>query len=321
MTLRVIKLSYLIRICSYGDIIIRLIMCKKMLENEERNMLDYEIKCVYASLRKSEKKVADYVLANMDMCRKISLEQLADKSNVSQPTVVRFVKAIGYTGFKEFRYAVIEELSRLDEKRNETYAMYGYTVKPDDDLRLVPARVVSSSVKIIENIVKSISGEEFEKIIHIISQADRIMLCGVENSVAAAKDLMTKLIYLGFDCIYDEDSYIQNIRATEMTPKDVLIGISYTGTSKNTVDIMKAAKKAGATTICITNYKESVISKWSDYILCSSQEQWMYGDAIFSRSSQMVINDMLYAGLITNDYERCINVLDKNDKLSKQRAY
>ena len=284
-------------------------------------MLDYEIKCVYASLRKSEKKVADYVLANKDACRKMSLEQLAERSGVSQPTVVRFVKAVGYSGFTDFKYNLIEDISKSENEKNATYAMYGYTVKPDDDIKLVPARVVASSVKIIENMLKSISGDEFENIIHIIAGADKIVLCGVENSVAAAKDLMTKLLYLGYNCIYDEDHYIQNIRASSLKENDVMIGISYTGKSKATVDVMKAAKKAGAKTICITNYKDSVISKWSDVILCSSQEQWMYGDAVFSRSPQIIINDMIYVGLITNEYDKRTNILDSNDKISKHNAY
>lgn len=284
-------------------------------------MLDYEIKSTYAALRKSEKKVADYVLDNKDMCKKISLEQLAERCNVSQPTVIRFVKAMGYKGFTDFRYAIIEDISKESDIKNETYAMYGYTVNPMDDLKQIPSRVISSSIKTIENMLKSISGEEFEKVIHIISSADKIVLCGVENSIAAAKDLMTKLLYLGYNCVYDEDYYIQNIRASSLTENDLVIGISYTGQSKSTVDIMKSAKKAGAKTICITNYKDSVICKWSDVILCSSQEQWMYGDAIFSRSTQIIINDMIYVGLITNEYDKCTAKLDANDRISKHNAY
>ena len=74
---------------------------------QERENMDYRIRGTYASLRKSEKKVADYVLANEIECGKISLEKLAKRSGVSQPTVMRFVKAMGFEGFKEFRYQII----------------------------------------------------------------------------------------------------------------------------------------------------------------------------------------------------------------------
>lgn len=288
---------------------------------QKRESIDYKIRGTYASLRRSEKKVADYVLANEMECSKISLEKLAKRSGVSQPTVMRFVKALGFEGFKEFRYQIIEDLSQKNHREKETYAMYGFPIRPEDDLKLIPAKVVASTVKIMENMLKSISGEEFERTIHMLAHARKIVLCGVENSTAAAKDLMTKLLYLGYDCRFDEDYYIQHISAAALTEKDVMVGISYSGQSKDTVDIMKAAKKAGAQTVCITNFRESRIGKWSDVILCSSQEQWMYGDSIFSRSSQIVINDMIYMGLMTNAYEKGTKQLDKNSRIIRDRAY
>ena len=266
--------------------------------------------------------MADYVLAHEQVCRKITLEELAKRSGVSQPTVMRFVKALGYENFKDFKYQLMEEnIKDHSPDRAEQYAMHGYSLKPSDNLKIIPAKVVATSVKSIEDMLKSISGEEFERTIRMIAGARRIMLCCVENSSATAKDLLVKLLYLGYDCRYDEDYYIQQIAAAALTEEDVMIGISYSGQSKDTVDVMKTAKKAGAQTICITNFKESKISKWSDVVLCSSQEQWMYGDSIFSRTTQMVLNDMIYMGLIANNYENCTERLDENSRIIRNKAY
>lgn len=285
-------------------------------------MTAYRIRSAYASLRKSEQRVADYVLAHEQVCRKITLEELAKRSSVSQPTVMRFVKALGYENFKDFKYQLMEEnIKEYSPDQSEQYAMHGYSLKPSDNLKIIPAKVVATSVKSIEDMLKSISGEEFEKTIRLIAGARRIMLCCVENSSATAKDLMVKLLYLGYDCRYDEDYYIQQIAAAALTEEDVMIGISYSGQSKDTVDVMKTAKKAGAQTICITNFKESKISKWSDVVLCGSQEQWMYGDSIFSRTTQMVLNDMIYMGLIAQDYEKCTDRLDENSRIIRNKAY
>ncbi len=288
---------------------------------KEKELIDYKIRAAYAGMRKSEKKVADYVLKNTLACSRISLEKLAKRSDVSQPTVVRFVKALGYDSFKEFRYSLLTELSEIENRKQTDYALENYRITPGDDLKFVPAKVVASSVEILENMLKSISQDEFEKTIRMISKARKIVICAVENSTATAKDLMTKLLYLGYDCRFDEDYYIQHIMAGTLTEEDVMIGISYSGQSKDTVDTMKAAKKTGAHTICITNFAESRIAKWSDVILCSSQKQLMYGECIFSRSSQMVINDMIYTGLITNDYEKCTQNLDKNSEIIQNRGY
>ena len=169
--------------------------------------------------------------------------------------------------------------------------------------------------------LKSISGDQFEETIRMLANARRILLCCVENSSAAAKDLMTKLLYLGYDCRYDEDYYIQKIAAAALTEEDVVVGISYSGQSKDTVDVMKTAKKAGAQTIAVTNFREARISRWSDVMLCCSQEQWLYGDCIFSRTTQIVLNDMIYMGLIAYDYDRSTAQLDKNSRIVSDKAY
>lgn len=282
--------------------------------------MSYQIRRCYASLRKSEQKVADYVLNHEAACRRISLEALAEQSGVSQPTVVRFVKALGFQGFREFRYRLMEN-AVTEARSGESQAMYGYHLKPDEKLKLIPAKVISTSVRTLEDMLKSISGEQFEKTIHMLAGARKIMLCCVENSSAAAKDLMTKLLYLGYDCRYDEDYYIQKIAAASLTEQDVIIGISYSGQSKDTVDVMKTAKKAGARTIAVTNFRESRISQFSDVVLCCSQEQWLYGDCIFSRTTQIVLNDMIYMGLIASDYDSRTEQLDKNSRLISDKAY
>lgn len=288
-----------------------------MRENEN---MSYQIRRCYASLRKSEQKVADYVLSHEVICRKISLEALAEQSGVSQPTVVRFVKALGFCGFKEFRYKLMEN-ALADMQAGDQQTMYGYHLKQDEQLKLIPAKVVNTSVRTLEDMLKSISGEQFEETIEILSGARRILLCGVENSAAVAKDLMTKLLYLGCDCRYEEDYYIQKIAAAALTQDDVVIGISYSGQSKDTVDVMKTAKKSGARTIAITNFRETRISRWSDLVLCCSQEQWLYGDCIFSRTTQIVLNDMIYMGMITHDYLACTEQLDKNSRIISDKAY
>ena len=99
------------------------------------------------------------------------------------------------------------------------------------------------------------------------------------------------------------------------------VGISYSGESKDTVDALKTAKKAGARTVVITNFKDSTISRYADILICTSQEQLMYGDAIFSRSPQILIVDMIYMGIISSDYERYANQLNRCEKVVQEKAY
>ena len=114
---------------------------------------------------------------------------------------------------------------------------------------------------------------------------------------------------------------MQCICAGNLRERDVAIGISYSGYPIDTVDALKMAKKQGALTIAITNFQDSLISCYADYVICSTQEQFLYGKAIFSRTAQLAIVDMIYLGVIVSDYDRFIRALDRNSELIRHKAY
>ena len=135
-------------------------------------------------------------------------------------------------------------------------------------------------------------------------------------------DLMTKLLYLGIDCQYYTDYYLQRISASSLHQDDTVIAISYSGQSKDVVDTVKIAKKAGAKVVVITNFGQTPSGKnGGDVVLKSSQKQLLYGDAIFSRTTQMALIDMLYMGIILSDYEKYTHQLDKSSKVVRDKAY
>lgn len=285
-----------------------------------KNELILKIEERYADMRTSEQKAADYVMQHMDAIPKMSLGKIASECNVSEPTVLRMVKALGYQGLREFRNAVITALATTKQE-HQSPILYGYSLNKEDKLYDIPRKVVTTTTKILEENLKSISIKTYENVIKAIKNARMIDIYSVENSNVIAKDLLTKLLYLGFCCRHMDDTYHQRISASNLTSEDVAIGISYSGCSEDTIQAMKSAKKSGATTIAITNFKDAVISKYADLLICTSQDQQFYGDAIFSRASQIVLVDMIYMGLITTDYDKYAKCLDKSARVIKDKAY
>ena len=281
----------------------------------------FSIDAGYGDLRPSEKKAADYILEHMKEVRAMSLSQLAARCRVSQPTIVRMVKALGYEGFRSFKDAIIEEMAQENRETPSPYAIYGYSISEKDEVSDVPAKMAAAASAMIERSMKSISLKTYQNVIQKIRTARQIALYGIENSSAACCDLETKLTYLGLNCRYLEDPYLQRISASSLTEQDAAVGISYSGASRDTVDALKMAKKQGATTIVITNFRDSLISRYADYLLCTTQEQMFYGNAIFSRTSQTLIVDMIYMGLLTSDYETYSARLDRNSRVIRDKAY
>lgn len=289
-----------------------------------KNNIVKQIESGYAGLRKSEKQAADYILDHLDEASAASLDRLAAAAKVSQPTVLRMLKSLGYKGYKDFRYQLVAELAKSGsegERKRETQPMYGYTLNRMDDFEGIPYNMTVTTERMLEETLKNFSKKTYRKVIEALTSARLIDIYGVENSEVMAVDLLTKLLYLGLPCRHFSDCYLQQIAAGTLTSDDVAVGISYSGESKDTVDAVKRAKKAGARTVVITNFRESTISRYADILICTSQEQLFYGDAIFSRSTQILLVDMIYMGIISSDYEHYVAQLNRCEKVVRDKAY
>lgn len=287
----------------------------------EQNQIRILIEAAYGDLRPSEQKVADYILRWGDEIRGFSLEKLAKASGVSQPTVMRLMKVLGFTGYREFQYAMVEETARGKDSGEFLQTMYGCNISRQDTVQDIPGKIMASTSRMLQQTLKSISIKTFAQVIEKLKSARIIDIYGVENSQAAVNDLATKLLYLGMNCRCFTDHYLQKISAVGLTEQDVAIGISYSGQSKDTVDAVRQARESGAATIVITNFQESLLSHYADLLICTSQEQFFYGDAIFSRTAQMMISDMIYTGIVASDYDRYARRLDYSSQVICDEAY
>ena len=286
-----------------------------------KNYITKQIEAGYGDLRRSEKQAADYILSHMEEAADLPLDRLAYSAKVSQPTVLRMLKALGFNGYKDFRYQLVAELARETDREKPDQIMYGYTLSRQDTLEEIPIKMAATTQRMMEETLKNFSGKNYQKAVQKLKKARLIDIYSVENSEVTAMDLLTKLLYLGLPCRHFSDYYFQRISAGSLTSEDVAVGISYSGESKDTVDVMRTARKAGACTIVITNFRDSTIAKYADILICTSQEQFFYWAAIFSITTQLLIVDMIYMGIIASDYERYVEQLNRCEKVVREKAY
>ena len=287
-----------------------------------KNGIVKQITASYGDLRKSEKRAADYILRHMELAAGLSIDRLAKAADVSQPTVLRMLRSLGFTGYKDFKYQLVSEMAQSEaESQGAAEPMFGYTLRKQDTLEEIPSYMTATAAGMMEETLKNLSVRTYRKAVESIRKARLIDIYSVENSGVTAQDLLAKLLYLGLPCRYFSDAYYQRISAGSLTGEDVAVGISYSGASKDTVDAVRTAKRSGATTIVITNFRDSPISRYADILICTSQEQFIYGNAIYSRMTQLLIVDMIYMGIIASDYEHYVGLLDQGEKVARERAY
>ena len=280
------------------------------------------VKSAYATLRPSEQRVADQVLADPEKCTRCTIAELADQVQVSQPTVVRFVQALGFDGYRSFKYCLLRDRSGKSPKSPYFDHLGDFDLKPWDRLEDLPLKETRIAGRLLEDALKFLSADALSRAVRMLATARTIDIYGVENSVTPASDLLTKLTYLGLNCRMHTDTYLQQISAAHLGVADVAVAVSPSGCSIDTVKALKQARKAGAGTIAITSPKEPLLGKYADVCLSTGGRALsIYGSAIFSRIPDLAVVDLLYMGIIQSDYERFSRSLDKSGAVIADRGY
>ena len=279
-------------------------------ENMGQESFLFAVRSKYKELRPSEQKTADIILEKGRDMTNWCIDEFAREAGVSQPTVIRFARAMGLKGYRELKNRVLEEYAKTDASKEER--ILDYPIKREDKLVEIPAKVILTNMRHLEEMLQAVSTYEDLRAVNALAQAYNISVYAVENSSCTAEDFTAKMAYIGKQVYFNKDGYMQMVNARNLTKRDVAIGISHTGQSKHTVSALKRAKEAGALTISITNFEQSLINKYADIILCTGNKQYMYGNAIFSRSAQISLVDMLYLGVFLTDYDYYADRVNKN---------
>ncbi|PLS31230.1 Fe-S cluster assembly protein HesB [Bifidobacterium margollesii] len=273
---------------------------------------------IYASLRPAERMVATYIRDHYDDVASMTVSDLADKAGVSQPTVIRFARKLGFTGYRDLRYT----FNHPTESPQSFDPLDGFDLHPWDNVDEIPARAAAGAKSMLDELLESLSTKDFRKAVNLIGGARVIDIYSVENSVVPATDLNIKLGYLGLQCRMNTDAYMQRISAGHLTDQDVAVAFSYSGSSDDTVRALRLARNQGAKTIAITNFNGTPLSNWADVCLYAGRgERTIYGNAIFSRVSHIAIVDMLYMGVILSDYTRYSSALDDSGRYIRDRVF
>ena len=277
------------------------------------------VKSAYASLRPSEQRVADCILSDPEGCTQCTISELADRVQVSQPTVVRFVQALGFDGYRSFKYCLLRDRSGPSPQNPYFDHLGDFDLKPWDRLEDLPLKETRIAGGLLEDALKSLSTQALSRAVRMLATARTIDIYGVENSMTPASDLLTKLTYLGLNCRMHTDAYLQQISAAHL---GVAVAVSHSGCSIDTVKALKQARRAGAGTIAITSPREPLLAKYADVCLSTGgQALSIYGTAIFSRIPDLAVVDLLYMGIIQSDYERFSHNLDKSGAVIADRGY
>lgn len=265
-----------------------------------------KIKSLYNGLSTKEQNIADYILENPNSVVKNSISDLSAELNVAGSTLFQFAKKLGYSGFKEFKMAI------LIEENNFSTTSIHENIKIDDNELTMAQKVFDSNIKTLTDTKKILKLDDLKKAAEIISNSKLLYFFGVGGSGILAKDAYHKFLRSPISVRHSTDYHIQLMEASLLTPNDCAICISHTGKSKETIKIAKTVQKVGAKVIVITSNASSPLAKIGDIVFISiSEEIEFHSEALSSRISQLSILDSLFVILMFMNKEKSKEALSK----------
>ncbi|MDP3842115.1 MAG: SIS domain-containing protein [Oxalobacteraceae bacterium] len=196
------------------------------------------------SLSKSERKVALAVLAHPDVTVAENITALAKSAQVSEPTVVRFCRSLGYDGWHEFKLKLAQNLA---------LAMPGATESPaQDDLAAdLINKICSRSINTLLDLRNHLKPETIQRALDILVQSNKIEFYGQGSSGIVAADAQHKFFRSGVPTVAYADPHIHSIAATLLQEGDTVVAISQRGNSTALLRSVELARKGGASIIAL----------------------------------------------------------------------
>ena len=211
-------------------------------------MLD-RIRASIPALPPAEQRVAKLLLADPRSFATLPVSELADRSHVSKPTVVRFCRSVGYDGLADFKL-------KLAGTVNEGVPFVHRSVDEDDKPGDLIVKVIDNAVAAMLKYRNNAAGHAFEQAMAALTAAGqahkRIEFYGVGNSGIVAQDAQHKFFRLGVNAAAVSDGHVQVMSATMLGPGDCAVVISNSGRSRDLIDAADIARRKGATVIVIS---------------------------------------------------------------------
>lgn len=257
-----------------------------------------KLRSVMGMLGAQERRFAEYLQNSYAGIERKPIAILAREAMVSEATVVRVCHKMGYSGLKELKIVVAKENAPAAHICVEDGA---------GGINNLKQRVFAGAIEALQDTMNLIDADEVEASTRVLCSAKYIAIYGVGGSVPVARSLKHQLMKLGIPSnVYNE--FQPTIIAAEKYSKgDVAIGISFSGETIPVVEALRSAHSKGASTICITSYGDSSITKCSDYqFFTTSATLLNEGDNSLARIAQTSVINLLYlnVALKYNQYHR-----------------
>jgi DNA-binding MurR/RpiR family transcriptional regulator len=261
------------------------------------------------------RKVAQFILNSPQETINLTITELGSRVGVSEASIVRFAQSLGYSGFHALKIRLAEDIV-------SPMLIVHEDLMPDDEPAVAVQKAMTVGLRSLEDTMRILDMALLEATIEALCNARQIELFASGNSIPIALDLDFRLTKIGLNSRFSIDTTMQQMHAVLTYPEDVAVGISHTGSSKDTVYALELAKERGATTVCITNHSDSPLTRYGDICLFTSTRIGHFREErLDSNLAMLALTEALFVGILVEHSDATEQAVSKTLRAIEHHKY
>ena len=267
------------------------------MDEQNLNILE-RIHAFYYQLTASERKVADFVLANHDRVQYMSITQLAEECGTADATISRFCRNLNLKGFNAFKLELALYSAGSVKKKTNT---------PTKDTTMGRCLEVGRMANdAVYQTMELLEPEQLIQAVEMIENAGRVLCMGSGGSLLMAQECAHLFSTVTHKFVAIADAHMQMSAVATCQKNDVLVLFAYSGATTSGVEIMELAQKRKIPTIAVTRYPKSPAAVMADVVLrCGSNEGPFQFGSVPAKVAQLIVMDMLFQEYCHRNPESC----------------
>ena len=254
------------------------------------NTLMDRIQQLRHELSPAEQRVATLVIEQPRMVLNEPIAGIARLADVSQPTVIRFCRSLGFQGLAEFKLKFASSLTGSIPVRHSQ-------VRVSDSTHDLSAKVIDNTVSAILRFRDQLDVRSLDRAIELVSKAKRVEFYAMGNARAVALDGQHKFFRFRIPTALYGDAHLFKLAAELLGPGDVVIAVSNSGNLQELLDAVDAARAVGADVIAISNSQSPLARKASVCLAVDHAEDSTSFLSMISRILQLLFIDIMAVGI------------------------
>jgi len=254
-------------------------------------------------LSKSEAVLASYILNEKENIENLSIRDLANITYTSTSTIVRLSKKLGFSGWNEFKESYLEELHYLSKHFSNVNPNFPF--ESHDTFMTIASKIAHLASESIDDTLSLLKNDELKKAVNLLDKSQMINVYGISSNLLIAHDFKHKMLRINRHVEIMSVPGEQIVLASNSSPTNCAILISYSGESIELLKIAEILKKKGTPMIVLTSIGENDLRAFADSSFSLTSREKLYSKiATYSINNSIhLILDILYSCLFKMNYD------------------